>query len=111
MTAQSVDMLEKELLMAVSAYNLVRAVMVLAARRAGVDPRQLSFTRVLGIVGCAWPRLVAAQSNAEGLDEFERVLDLAAQCVLPKRRKKRHYPREIWSRGYRFPNRSHAKTK
>jgi hypothetical protein len=110
-TAQSVDMLEKELLMAISAYNLVRAVMALAARRARVDPRQLSFQRVLGILDCAWPRLVAAQSNAKTMGEFERVVDLAAQCLLPKRHKRRKYPRSIWSRGYRFPTHRHGKTK
>src|SRR5204863_7676857 len=41
---RSVDMMEKHLLMAISAYNLVRAVMCLAARRSRIDPRQLSFT-------------------------------------------------------------------
>ncbi len=57
LTSKSVDMMEKELLMAVSAYNLVRAVMCLAAREAQIDPRQLSFTQVLNVVNCAWPRL------------------------------------------------------
>ncbi len=43
--ARSPEMMEKHLLMAISAYNLVRAVMCLAARRSRIDPRQLSFTR------------------------------------------------------------------
>src|SRR4051794_26288239 len=42
---RSSDMLAKELLAAVLAYNLVRALMVEAAQRTHADPRQLSFTR------------------------------------------------------------------
>jgi hypothetical protein len=52
-SAKSTDMLEKELLIATSAYNFVRAVMCLAARRSRIDPRQLSFAGVLNVVNCA----------------------------------------------------------
>lgn len=111
LNARSVEMMEKELWMAVSAYNLVRAVMCLAARRAEVDPRQLSFTQVLNVVNWAWPRLLAATSPQEHHREFERVLDSAALCTLPKRRKRRSYPRATWGRGYHFPTRKEGKTK
>ena len=111
LTAKSVDMVEKELLVAVSAYNLVRAVMCLAARQAGVDPRQLSFTQVLNVVNTAWPRLAAAGTIEEHHREFQRVLDFAASCTLPKRRKRRSCPRAVWGRGFRFPARKREKTK
>lgn len=97
--AQSQDMLEKEILMAMSAYNLVRAVMCMAARRSRIDPRQLSFTSVLTLVDAAWPKLVQASTKEQHDREFLRVLDLAAQCTLPKRRKRRCYPRFAWRRG------------
>ena len=42
MTGRTPDMVEKELLMAVSAYNLVRAAIYRAARRAGLSPRDLA---------------------------------------------------------------------
>jgi len=48
----SVEMMEKELLAAVLAYNLVRAVMVMAARKAGLHTRQLSFT--YATTWCGW---------------------------------------------------------
>jgi hypothetical protein len=98
-SAQSPDMLEKELLLAVSAYNLVRAVMCLAARRSRIDPRQLSFTHVLTVVDHAWSRLIAAPTQRQHDKEFLRVLDMAAQCTLPKRRKHRSYLRLTWRRG------------
>jgi DDE family transposase len=97
--ARSEEMMEKEILMAVSAYNLVRAVMCLAAQRNRIDPRQLSFSQVLNVVDAAWGNLIAAPSKQHHDQEFFRVLDLAAQCTLPKRRKQRSYPRLQWRRG------------
>jgi hypothetical protein len=105
LSSRSSDGMEKELLAAVCAYNLVRAVMCLAARRAGIAARRLSFTQVLDVVNCAWSRLIAAESREEHDAEFERVLDWAAACKLPNRRKRRSYPREVWGHGFRFPQR------
>ncbi len=104
-TARSVEMVEKELLMAIAAYNLVRAVMALAARRARLDPRQLSFTHVLYAVQAAWPDLTHASDPRLREQAFQRVLDTAARCRLPNRARHRSYPRAQWSRGERYPAR------
>jgi hypothetical protein len=109
--ARSPEMMEKHLLMAISAYNLVRAVMCLAARRRSIDPRQLSFTQVLTLVDCAWHKLITAPTKHQHDREFFRVLDLAAQCTLPKRRKHRSYPRQAWRRGGDSRFRTADKTK
>jgi putative transposase len=97
--AKSEATMEKEILMAVSAYNLVRAVMCLAARRSRLDPRQLSFSHVLNVVEAAWPKLINAPGKQQHDQEFFKVLDLAAQCTLPKRHKWRSFPRLQWRRG------------
>lgn len=97
--AKSEATMEKEILMAVSAYNLVRAVMCLAARRSRLDPRQLSFSHVLNVVDAAWPKLIHASGKKQHDQEFAKVLDLAAQCTLPKRHKPRSFPRLQWRRG------------
>lgn len=110
-SAKSDDMLEKELLMAMSAYNLVRAVMCMAARRNGIEPRQLSFAGVLNVVNYALPNLIAAPNQQAHDLLFLRVLDLAAQCTLPNRTKRRSYPRETWRRPTGFPFRKTEKTK
>jgi hypothetical protein len=110
-TAKSKEMMEKELRMAVAAYNLVRAVMCLAARRNHMDPRQLSFAQVLNIVNYAWPKLTGAATEEQHRLEFNRVLDLAAQCSLPKRGKRRSYDRSVWRRPLGFPYRKERKTK
>src|SRR5208283_321599 len=105
MAAKSPAMLEKELLMAVCAYNLVRAVMCLAARRSRIDPRQLSFAGVLNVVDCAWHKLAAATTPVEMQRELTSLLKLAAECTLPKRKQARSYPRKLWRRQPGFPYR------
>ena len=52
-------MVEKEVLMAVCAYNVVRAVLYLSASGAGLTPRQLSFSAAQDAVMAAWPYLSA----------------------------------------------------
>ena len=105
MKARSREGMEKELLTALCAYNLVRAVMGLAARRAGIAARRLSFTQVLDVVNEAWPGLMNASTKESHHALFEQVLDWAAMCRLPRRRKRRTYPREVWGRGGYFPSR------
>ena len=104
-SAQSADMMEKELLVAVMAYNLVRAIMFQAAQRARIDPRQLSFTYACNIVLDGYPNILAAGSAKQQSRALDRMIDLVARCRLPNRTKRRSYPREVWGRGYRFPSR------
>jgi hypothetical protein len=105
LTSQSSDMMEKEMLVAIAAYNLVRAVMQLAAAKAGVPPRRLSFTYVYWTVEGFLPYLLAAKTEKTRNRYLDRMVALAAQSKLPQRRKKRCYPREVWGRGYHFPTR------
>lgn len=64
-TAKSEHTLANELRIIISAYNLVRAVMSLAARRAHCGPRQLSFACILDLVNNSWPRLTAVRTQPE----------------------------------------------
>jgi hypothetical protein len=110
-TSKSEAMVEKELLMAFSAYNLVRAVMYLSASNAGVSPRQLSFSVAQDAVLAAWPYLQRAHSHgkSEFQNELARLLQMVQQAKLPKRSGKRSYSREIWGRGAQFPFRRAGK--
>ena len=103
--ARNESMMEKELLTAVAAYNLVRAVMALAARRHNLSSRQLSFTFVLNVVNASWYRLQAASDTETYQREVLNLLDAAAQGIHPKRKKRRSYPRAVWHRRHTFPAR------
>jgi hypothetical protein len=108
-TARNESMMEKELLTAVAAYNLVRAVIALAARRHNLSPRQLSFTFVRNIVNASLPRLQAATDAAAYQREVSRLLDAAAQGTHPKRKKQRSFPRAAWHRRHTFPARKQSR--
>lgn len=97
--AKTPEIMEKELLIAISAYNLVRAVICLATRRQRLEPRRISFTHALNVVNAAWPRLITARTQAEHQQQFELVIDRVLQGILPNRREHRSYPRQVWRRG------------
>lgn len=110
LSVKSVGMMEKELLAAVLAYNLVRAVMCLAARKAGIQSRQLSFTCAFNLVQVGIADVLAGPTLAVQVERMDRLVDLVARCKLPKRTKRRTYPRAVWGRGRAFPSRK-EKTK
>lgn len=102
-TSKSQSMAEKEILMAICAYNVVRAIQYLSASAAGLIPRQLSFSVAQDAVMAAWPYLQRASTQAEFHQEVQRLLIVVAQSRLPERSRRRSYPREIWGRGGHFP--------
>jgi hypothetical protein len=101
LSGHSVAMVRKELSAGVVAYNLVVQVRRLAAARAGVGPRRLSFAGVWSLV-----KVVLLSPNAWSLpewsEEFEWVLRGAAQRKVPNR-PGRSYPRTVLRRGRKFP--------
>jgi len=101
--AKTPDMVQKELVLGVCAYNLVRAVMTLAARHTGKKSRKLSFTRA-----CICIEILAKRGplNQEGI---ENMYKLIAACPLPTRKKPRSYPREILAKHSRYPSRKFTK--
>lgn len=102
---RTVAMVAKELILAVTAYNLVRAVIGEAAYRAALPPRCFSFSRVQDVLNTWLPYLATLPSEDERQAEFERMMKCVAQCRLYKRKKPTSYPREVWGRPRVFPTR------
>lgn len=90
--ARGPAMLRKELAMSIVAYNLVVQMRRLAAQRAGVPPRRLSFSGVWSAVRIF---LLAPQqwSAQKWRSQFELALRVASQHKLPHR-PGRSYPRQ-----------------
>lgn len=105
LTSRRPEMAEKELLAAICAYNLVRTVMCLAAESAGVKVRELSFTRALGLFQAFLPDIVAARTDADAKAILRRLARLIGTCKLPRRKRRRSFPRAAWSRRNKFPPR------
>jgi hypothetical protein len=103
LSARSVSTLEKELLLALAAYNLVRAVICLAAEKAHVPPRRLSFTNIYTLVETFSDDIIAARHQADWDAVWQRIISLAAQYLLPNRSKPRSFPRAVWPKPKSFP--------
>ena len=103
LSAKTPEMADKELLLAMAGYNLVRSVQMQAARQANLEPRRLSFSRVQAVVMTALPRLATLTDAAEWEAHYQRVLGWAAQGKLPNRTRQRSYPRAVWGKGGTFP--------
>jgi hypothetical protein len=97
--AQSPDMVVKELILGVAAYNIVRTVMAQAAHNANLEPRQLSFTRAKACIEIFATR---GPINEQAIDEMLRLI---AGRIQPKRKPKRSYPRQVWTRTRKYPER------
>lgn len=95
--ARSLEMVTKELLASVVAFNLTMQFRRQAAKLANVEPRRLSFT------GC-WlvfkdHLMLGQEESFEGWQtRYTRALIIAGQNVLPQRKKPRSYPRKAHPR-------------
>ncbi len=103
LSSKTPAMVAKELVVGVAAYNLVITFMEAAARLAGLEPRELSFSYAQDHVYTSLPALMTAASTEESKEGLQRLLRQIASCKLPKRRKRRSYPRKIWLRRRSFP--------
>jgi hypothetical protein len=100
---------EKELLIAVVAYGMVRALMAEAAARAGLHPRQLSFTRAHGLLNTMTSKLCSPDAD-QRQQAYERLLTYIGQAKLPQRSKARAYPRAVWGSGKYYPGKQSVGT-
>lgn len=103
LSSKTPEMAEKELLLAIAGYNLVRSVQMAAAQQANLQPRRLSFSRVQSVIMTALPRLATCTDAAEWEAEYQKALRWAAQGKLPNRSRRRTYPRAVWGKGSTFP--------
>lgn len=106
LTCKTPEMVAKEIDLAMVAYNLVRAVIYLAAQKAGLAPRGYSFTKVRHVINAFAPLIAAAKDEQQAQKYFDRMTYYAGQSLLPKRTKKRRsYPRTKLRKPQSFPSR------
>ncbi len=102
--AKDPDMVRKEIIVGVMAYNLVCATIARGAAAIGVQPRQISFTRAVMLITSTSLSLVRSKSNKERQAILSRFLTHLRQIKLPNRKTPRSEPRAIVRRkGSYFP--------
>lgn len=104
LSCKSLDMVRKELILGLLAYNLIRTWMALAAKRSLILPCSLS------LASC-WRRIVDTgrsipfDASSADLDlAFDLLLDRLAACSLPVRHLPRHEPRGVWIKPQPYPS-------
>ena len=106
LTCTTPQRVAKEINLGLLAYNLVRAVMYVAAQKAGVEPRSLSFTRVRNVIQAFTPRIHACRDPRQAQKLIEDMLYYVGQARLPKRKTKRKsYSRVKWPEPKSYPTR------
>jgi hypothetical protein len=104
LTFTSPEMVAKELILGMLAYNLIRAVTYLAAQATGLAPRAFSFTQVRNVINAFGPLIAAARDPQEAQRQFENMMYYASRARLPKRRQPRSSsPRVAWGKPRTFP--------
>lgn len=106
LTAKSRDMVDKELVLGVAAYNLTRAAINQAAVALHLSPRQFSFSLARDTVNAFLPRFAEARNEAERRQIGQEMMRVMSYSLLPHRRKRRPSPpRTVWPRPHSFPKR------
>jgi putative transposase len=86
LSSRSPEMLEKDLLLALATYNLVRAPICLAAEKAAVAPRRISFSNVYTLVETFLPDILTARTPQQWNACWERIISIATAYLLPLRK-------------------------
>jgi hypothetical protein len=97
--AETPEMVVKELILGIAAYNIVRTIMAQAAELAGVEPRLISFSRAKACI-----EIFAARGPLTP-ESIQEMLVLIAGRKLTQRKTKRSFPREVYTRCSAFPKR------
>jgi hypothetical protein len=101
--AKSKTMVEKELVLAVAAYNLTRATMNQAASALQLNPRQLSFSLAQDTIKAFLPAFANATTDQERQELMQEMLRVFSYSKLPNRTTRRSYRRAIWPHSSSFP--------
>ncbi len=107
--AKSKDMVQKELVLAVAAYNLTRGAMIQAASALQCDPRDLSYSLAQDTINAFLPAFANATTDQQRDKLMQEMLRVFKYSKLPDRSNRSPYERALWPRGRSFPYRKLAK--
>jgi hypothetical protein len=101
--SRSVDLVRKELGLGLTAYNLLRGLMGVAAVLAERAPLELSLAQCWRRTLDAGRGLAPTASPDDILRVLDRLLIRLGRCLLPKRSHERFEPRAVWGRPRVYP--------
>jgi hypothetical protein len=107
--ARKAENVRKEIYIAYLTFNLMRAVMQLAAIKGGVDPARMSFTATVTLCQTYAGLFLKARSSAERDKLYDDFVEHLLQAKLPNRKKERSYPRVVKLPRNKYPARAIVK--
>lgn len=95
-SSKSPQIIEKEILLGIMAYNLVRVIVADAANKIGLQPRQISFSRAIGVIRIMHTKIIQATTQQQLDYANSWFLSAFRQIQIYKRKKIRpSQPRKI----------------
>ena len=92
---KSPEMIHKELIIFIIAYNLIRGLIWESALKKGIDPYQISFKEAMVAI-CHWSLFFTFTGNRnENKKKIEILMLIITTCIKPNRKKHRKEPRAI----------------
>ena len=107
--AKKADNIRKEIYIAYLTFNLLRAIMQLAAQQGGVDPQRMSFTATVTLCKSYALSFLRASSKSKQQKLWEQFVEHMNQAKIPKRNKDRSYPRVVKFPRDKYPKRGIVK--
>lgn len=93
---KSEDMALKELYLGLCAYNLTRKIIFIAAKKLGIEPRDIGFSRAQTAIRVQSERLLWNHTKKKQRKIIREIYAAMKRCLLTKRKdKKRHEPRAV----------------
>ena len=108
--AKKADNIRKEIYIAYLTFNLLRAIMQLAAKQGGLDPQRMSFTATVTLCRTYALSFLRTGSKLEHQKLYEQFVENMNQAKIPKRSKNRSYPRVVKFPRDKYPKRGIVKT-
>jgi hypothetical protein len=103
LTSKTVEMVRKELWAGLAAYNLVRAYMAMAAKKANLTPLSLSFAKCWRRTQQALFQMSPTDTPERAAERLRRLLSRLGRCRLQKRELFRIEPRAVHRRPAVYP--------
>lgn len=100
--AKTPDMIKKELILGIAAYNLVKHCISAAAEHAKLPPRSLSFSMALHRISVLGGLMLSNRSDEDKQKILQRgVTDIRALVIYRRPKRRPPEPRKVWPRGQR----------
>jgi hypothetical protein len=108
-TSKTPEMIEKEIAVAFTTFNLMCDIINRAAKLLNLEPRRISFSSLLSLLEAQEEAFLTAETSKQIKFATERFLSYLNASKIPLRKKPRQYPRVTCTGRSKYPTVTHEK--